>query len=406
MRDAVKRWAPGALVLLASAWVATRTAVVGDWSGDSYPAVHALATGHLGAYLEATPMMGPLAPLVQAPFVALSGAAGLTAYHWASFPCVLAAGLVGLYLGRIAARRGAGPAAALLIALLCVVNPLTFEALEKGHPEELLTAALAVAALAAAGERRSRRAALLLGLALATKQWAVIAILPVLLVLPRRRLRAAAVAAAVAAALLLPGLLAAPGSFLGVQQQAADTGRVVDPWSAWYPLASSRTAVYEVGGERLEAEVKDAPPLAGSLSHPLIVLLALALPLAVAWRRGLPLSAADGFALLALLAMLRCVLDPLDNLYYHAPLLLALVGWDAFASRGLPLRALLGTAAALALWEQSHNLTDPAAFNALYLVVAAGLGTWLASSVFRPVPWTGVQGPEFSRQVTQISGIK
>jgi hypothetical protein len=406
MQAAIKRCSPVALVLLASAWVATRAGTAGDWSSDSYPAVHALASGHLGAYLEATPMMGSLATLAQAPFVAFSGASGLAAYHWASFPCVLAAGLAGLYLGRIAARRGAGSATALLIALLCVVNPLTFQALEKGHPEEVLTAALAIAALAAAGERRPRRAALLLGLALASKQWAVIAVLPVLLVLPRRRLRAAALAAAVAAALLLPGLLAAPGSFLGVQREAAGAGRVVGPWSAWYPLASSRTAVYEIGGERLEAEVQDAPPLAGGLSHPLIVMLAVALPLAVARRRGLPLSAADGFALLALLALLRCVLDPVDNLYYHAPLLLALIGWDAFASRGLPLRALLGVAAALALWQQSHGLTDPASFNALYLVAMAGLGAWLVSSFFRPIPWTGVQNSDLSRPVTQISGIK
>jgi hypothetical protein len=401
-----KKLFPYLLVGLLSAWLASLATGIGDWEADTAPAVHALAAGDVGSYLSAKPMMGPLATLVQAPFVALSGASGVAAYQWAVFPCLLAAGLLGLYLARIARRRGAGLTTQALIAGLCLLNPLTFEALAIGHPEEILTAALVVAAVAAAGEGSPRRTAILLGLAIASKQWAVIAILPALMLLPAHRLRVGIGAAAVAALLVLPGLAASPSSFVEVQTQAAGTGRVVTPWSVWYPFASPRTEVFHVDGERLVAQGRDAPSLADPVSHPLIVLLALVLPLAVAWRRRLPLSPSDGFALLALLALLRCVLDPVDNLYYHEPLLLALIGWDAFSSRGLPLRTLLGVAVALVFRRFWHDISDPAAFNLAYLATVAALAAALLSSVFRAFPGRPFQFGQFSRYVAQISGIK
>lgn len=385
-----KRWYPVVLLGLLSAWLASQATGTGDWDTDAAPAVNALAAGHVGGYLTTGAMMGPFATAIQAPFVALSGASGVVAYQWATFPCLFAAGVLGLYLARIAARRGAGPAAQALLALLCLLNPLTFEALENGHPEEILTAVLVVAAVATAAENHPRRTALLLGLALASKQWAVIAILPTLMVLPARRVRVALGAAAVAALLILPGLLASPSSFFDVQTQAAGTGRVVTPWSGWYPLASEQTEVYSVGAERLVAHVEDAPALADPLSHPLIVLLALALPLVVGLRRGLPLSPSEGFALLAFLVLLRCVLDPVDNLYYHEPLLLSLIGWDAFSSRGLPLRGLIGVAIALLFWQAWHSLSDPTTFNTAYLASAVIVGIVLASSIFRAQSWTGI----------------
>ncbi len=386
----LEKWAPYALMGALAAWLSTFSGAPADWKIDAQPAVEALVHGRVGDYLGAEALMGPFATLVQAPFVALSGTSGADAYPWAVFPCLLIAGWVGLYLARIAERRGAGRSTQALIAGLILLNPLTFEAIENGHPEEILTAALAVAAVAAAAEHRHRRTAVLLGLAVASKQWAVIAVLPALMALPAARLRTGALAAAVAAALFLPALAASPSSFFGVQGQAAGTGQVVTPWSAWYPAATSETEVYRVDGEKLVAEVENAPSIADPLSHPLIVLLAFAVPLAVAWRRGLPLGSSDAFALLALVALLRCVLDPVDNLYYHEPLLLALIGWDAFTARGLPLRSLLGVGIAILFWQAWHDLSDPAAFNFVYLAVAAGLGIALLSSLFRPLNWTGV----------------
>jgi glycosyl transferase family 87 len=390
MLPLAKRWGPYLLIGALCAWMASRATKLGDWDVDAGPAIEALAAGHVVEYLQWPSLVGPFASLAQAPFVALSGGSGVAAYQWAVFPCLFGAGLVGLYLGRIAARRGASPLTQVLLPLLFLVNPITFEALKTGHPEEILTAALAIAAIASAGEGHSRRTALLLGLAIASKQWAVIAILPALMVLPSQRIKVGLAAVAVAAALCVPSVVASPSSFLDVQRAASGTPAAATPWSAWYPLASEKTEVYSAGGERLEAQVVDAPSLATSFSHSLIVLLALALPLALGWRRGLPLAPSDAFALLALIGLLRCALDPADNLYYHAPLLLAILGWDAFSSRGLPLRSFVGFGIALLFWQAWHNLSDPIAFNAFYLGFASVLGIALASSLFARIDWTGV----------------
>ena len=389
-----KRTLPYAAIVLLSAWLASRATSMGDWDTDSYPAVHALASGHLGAYFEATPMMGPFSTLVQAPFAALPGGDRLEVYRWAAFPCLLAVGFLGLYLASIGRRRGASPLAQAVLFAVPLINPITFEALRFGHPEELLTAALAVAAIASASEGHRTRAAILLGLAIASKQWAVIAVLPTLMALPAGRVRAAAVAAGVAALLILPGLAAAPGGFLEVNGKAADTGRVVTPLSIWYPAASATTETYHVDGRRLVAKVEEAPPFVGSLSHPLILLMAVALPVALALRRGrIGISGPDAMALFALLALLRCVLDPVDNLYYHAPLLLALVGWDAFSARGLPLRSLGAFAVALIFSRALHELADPNAFNLVYLGAVTGVGCALVSSLFWRFNWTSVPVP-------------
>ncbi len=386
-----KRTLPYAVILLLSALIASQASSTGDWDTDSYPAVHALASGDLATYLEATPMMGPVSTIVQAPFAAFSGGSELETYRWASVPCLLAVGFLGLYLASIGRRRGASPLAQVVLASVPLLNPITFEAMRFGHPEELLTAALAIAAIASASEGHRTRAAVLLGLAVASKQWALIAVLPTLMALPGGRLRAGVVAATVAVLLILPGMAAAPDGFLEVHEKAADTGRVVTPWSVWYPAASSVTETYQVDGHRLVAEVEEAPPAVGSLSHPLILLMAALLPLALALRRGgIWISGSDAMALFALLGLLRCALDPVDNFYYHAPLLLALVGWDAFSSRGLPLGSLVGLALALFFSHAWHNVSDPVAFNLLYLGIATGVGIALISSLFRPVQWTGV----------------
>jgi hypothetical protein len=146
---------------------------------------------------------------------------------------------------------------------------------------------------------------------------------------------------------------------------------------------------HEVGSTSFTAEVHEAPPLVGSLSHPLIVFLALGLPLALALRRGrFRLSGPDAMALLALLALLRCALDPVDNLYYHVPLLLALLGWDALSSQRLPLRGLAGTAIALLFWEWSHNLSNVQLFNYAYVAVAVAAGAIIALTLFvKPEYW-------------------
>jgi hypothetical protein len=385
-------WLP---VLLAgsAALLAFANSSLGDYPVDAAPAVDALSGGDLSAYLSAHPIMGPFATLVQAPF-ALFASGEVVRYQLACLPCLFAIAALGWYLARLAGRRGAGVLGQLLIALLCLVNPLTLEALGSGHPEELLTAALAVGAVVVATQGQAGRAALLLGLAVASKQWAVIAIFPVLMALPSRRIWTAALAAAVVAAFSLPALIASPSAFFDVQGNAASGGRIASIWSLWFPV--SPESVRHLG-DGLTNSVHEVPPALAPLTHPLIVILVLALPLALwGWRGRFGLDASRAIALLALLALLRCALDPVDNLYYHEPLLIALLAWDAVSPIGrLPLRGLLGAALALLFWRWSRQLGSLDAFNLAYVgtVVAAAIA--IATPLFRrgPAPRSAAAAP-------------
>lgn len=400
----VKRGLPFALVIATSAWISLSKVAIGNWPASMAPgdypldaehAVNALAHGHVSTFLAAHPVMGPFSILLRAPFAALASSQ-LAAYQWGALPCVLAAGLLGLYLARLAQRRGSPPIAQVALVAICLVNPLTIVALQSGHPEELLTAALAVGAVAVASEGHSRRAALLLGLALASKQWAVIAIFPVLMALPRDRFRVALGAAGVAFVLMLPGFLAHPGTFAASQSNVAANHSFMDAWSAWYPFAGSVPGVVPGGPNGVtEYPLHGGSALIGAYAHSLIVLTALVAPLALALRRRrFGLSGSDAMGLLVLLALLRCALDPVDNLYYHAPLLLALVGWDALSSRELPICALLGTQAAILFWRLSP-LLDPRIFNALYLAVVVPACIAIAITL--------VRGPSDHRRGTRIA---
>lgn len=383
MRRVIQQCLRFALVGGASVWIAFSNTSAKDYSLDAGPAVQALVHGNLHAYFGAHVMMGPFATLVQVPFAAVAGNNFLAEYQWASLPGLLAVGMLGLYLAEMSRRRGGTALAQFVIASLCLVNPLTFGAIHSGHPEELLTAALAVGAVAVASEGHSRRAAILLGLAIASKQWAVIVILPVLMALPARRLRVALGAGAIAIALVLPGVLAAPGSFSSVQGGAAFTDSFIEPPNVWYPAAKLHRV--KLWSTNRTVQIRQAPLLARRFSHPLIVLLGFAVPVALALRRRrFRLSGSDAMALLALLGLLRCMLDPVDNLYYHAPLLLALLGWDAFAaSRSQPLRGLVASALAVVLWNGLTSTADQQTFSNAYLMVTGAAVVGIAMALFR-----------------------
>ena len=70
------------------------------------------------------------------------------------FVCVLAAGLLAVYLAMTMMRRGRPWTLWALLAAACVINPLTYQAAFYGHPEELLAAVLAVGAVIASGRRQ------------------------------------------------------------------------------------------------------------------------------------------------------------------------------------------------------------------------------------------------------------
>lgn len=353
-----------ALAALSAIAVSWYRGGLGDYPHDAAAAVDALAGGHVlrALTVHPQPLMGPVAILARAPFVAAGhwfGAGSLASYRLGAMPCLVAAGLLGVVLLRTfapASRRGAG---SILVVLLAVASPAATSAVELGHPEEVLCAALSVLAVVAAMRNRVVATAVLLGLALATKQWAVVAVPPAVLAVGRPyRWRVAAAAAGLAAALTLPQVLADPSGFASVSQHAATATNDTFVQSWWYLVGHT------------------LPAWLARSTHPAIVLAAVPLTF-LAYRRGL--RAQDTLPLLALLFLLRCVLDPVDNYYYHLPLLMALLAWDVQMRRHLPYAAL---AATLCLIVTNSFLAGTAA-SAFYLMWTAAAAVVLGAALRR-----------------------
>ncbi|MDP9134958.1 MAG: glycosyltransferase 87 family protein [Actinomycetota bacterium] len=355
-----------------------------DYFGDGSASIDALVRVDLDGFFASQPMMGSFSLLLRAPFVAAVFHSSLeTVYFAGALPCLLATVVLGLVLARLVAERGQSPAVQGLVAGLAVINPITFRALHWGHPEELLCAALCVGAVLAALRERELLAGALLGLAIATKQWALIAVLPILLAAPRRRLPLLGIAGTVAAAFLLPGLVANSDSFgratEAVSGQAVG-GASTTPWSIWWPLADLSDSAF---GERYVA-----PAWVGTLSHPLIVLLPVPLA-ALLWRRR-DRRPDDALLLLALLFLLRCLLDNWNNDYYHAPFFLSLLAWETVRRPGVPYLSLaVAILLGISFWPEqtrvfADSIGDAPLLFAFYVAWAVPLAALLTIALYRP----------------------
>jgi hypothetical protein len=258
-------------------------------------------------------------------------------------PCLLAGAALAVVLASSLLARGAGRGTVAIVVALCACNPITLRALDIGHPEELLGAALSACAVLAALRGRPTWAGVLLGLAVANKAWALLAVGPVLLALPERRLWALTIAWGIALVFVVPVLLAAPPTGQpGVH--AAQTGVIFQPWQVWWFFGSAGEVIR--GGDGLIKEgYRAAPGWVSPIAHPLIVLVAVPLSL-LAWRRR-----SDPLLLLALLFVLRCVLDPWNTAYYALPAIVALVTWEATRTQKPPVFALVLTLATWGTWE-------------------------------------------------------
>jgi hypothetical protein len=356
-----------------------------DYFSDSSAAIDALVRRDLDGFFASQPLMGSFSLLLRAPFVAPVFYGSLDSVYFAgALPCLIATVVLGMALARLLAERGQ-PAAVQGLALgLAVINPVTFRALHWGHPEELLAAALCVGAVLAALRERSLLAGLLLGLALATKQWALLAVLPALLAAPRQRVVLLTIAVAIAGALTVPMLIADNARFAAVTESVGgqdSLGPSTTPWNVWWPLAD----LTSVSGA---SERYMAPTWIGTLSHPLIVLMPI--PLAGLLRLRRDRRPDDALLLLALLFLLRCLLDNWNNDYYHAPFFLSLLAWETVRRPGVPRLSLtVAILLGLSFWpEQTRIFADsidaaPLLF-AFYIAWAVPLAALLAVALYRP----------------------
>jgi hypothetical protein len=365
---------------LVAVWLRTWPTSVNDFGREALAAYAALTHGHPLRFLALAPAYGGSLEL-RSPFALL--AAGLgggddAVYRLSAVPCLAAAALLGAWLARRAGTR----AAAVAVLAVAALNPLSYRALMIGHPEELLGAALCVAAVLAAMRARAGWAGLLLGLAIANKQWAVLAAGPVLIGLPDRRGLAMLLAGAVAAAFLLPLALAAGGGVAGATGRLSvnDAGSLFNPPQLWWFLGHPGAWIPAMSGQ-IPRGYRMPPDWLQGRAHFLVVLSAL--PLTELARRH-PRGVQQPLLLLALLMLLRCALDPWDVVYYPLPFVLALLAWEVCSGRSLPVLAVAATAAAWLVFEllPDHVDVDTQAI-AFALIVVPALAV-LARGVYGP----------------------
>ena len=309
----------------------------GDWGTEAKAAVDALRHGHLRSFFTLAPAYGG-SFVLRAPFIAvptLWGGGELATFRAAAAPCLAALGVLGVWLFARLRSLGRAPSACWVALLLCVANPVSISALQMGHAEELLASALSIGAVLAAMRGRWAWAAVLLGMAVATKQWAVVAAGPVVLALPGRRVSALLVAGGVLAVVLAPLELGSGGSFGSAIAGAARAPAIFSPFQVWWFLGH-----VEVGAGGHHAPIG----WVSAIAHPLIagVTVPATLLCMLLRRNGARRPRHEPLLLLVLLLLLRCALDPWDNLYYPLPLLLALGVWETLSLERLPVMTIAG----------------------------------------------------------------
>jgi hypothetical protein len=403
--------AMAAVGCLALAWLGLYGFGWNDYENEALPAVDALVRGHFSAFLALAPVYaGSL--IVRAPFAMLArwwGGGDLAIYRMLALPCLLVAGALGVWLvARMRAEQRTPLARAVALGL-CVANPVILPALELGHAEELLSACLVVAAVlfasGAGGRSRPLLAGAALGLAVANKQWALLAAGPVLLAVPPGlRLRCAAVAGAIAAAVLAP-LLLLSGSFVASAKATAapHESPIFQPWQAWWFFGHHGALVHGLFGAP-KPGYREAANWISPLARPLIALCAAAIA-ATLWLRRRQLPEREALLALTVVLLLRCVLDTWDVVYYTLPFLFAMLAWEVRAYAQRP--PVLSLVASVLVWTSFEWLPHHASADVqagLFLCWSLALLAWLAkqlAAVAVPPPARGAP----RAQVATISSL-
>jgi hypothetical protein len=379
-------WAAALAGVLTMSWLALTGFAWNDYDNEVSAAYGALSAGDIHGFLALAPAYGG-SLVLRAPFAGITAALGggeLAVYRAVSIPCIFAVAVLAVALVRRMRARGHSTGARALALGLCVANPITLRALEIGHPEELLGAAFAIGAVLAAADRRTILAAVLLGLAIATKAWAVLAIGPVLLALPGRRILALGIAGLIPLAVIAPiWLTGSPETF--VVSSATTGGTIFQPWHLFWFLGDTGQVV--IGGNGLpKPDGWRVPPgWLSPLTHPFIAFLVV--PLSLAWarvHRGASRPHPEQLlALLALLFFLRCALDPWNVIYYQLPFVLALLTWEVLCRpERPPVAALTVTVLTWVTFQSAPNWLSPDMQSVVFVAWALPLIAWLARAVF------------------------
>jgi Glycosyltransferase family 87 len=329
-----------------------------DYELEAEPSLQALREGDIDAFLTLAPVYGG-SLIIRAPFALLPnlwGGGDLALFRSMAVPCLLAAAPFAVFLWWRGRKLGQSALTCWIALLLVAANPITLRGLEIGHPEELLGGVLCVAAALAAGARRPLLAGFLLGLALANKQWAVIAVVPLLAILPDRRPRMLAAAGTTGLLVMLP-LLLGGDAVEASRTVAQDGGSIFQPWQIWWFLGDHGETVTGIFGSY--PDHRNIPTWLAGHERQLVaavVLGASMLLLPRVRRRGWP----DGLLLLAFALQLRCLVDTWNVSYYAVPVVIALVTWELHAFKRPPVLSLAVTLCAwfTLVWLPPYALPD------------------------------------------------
>jgi len=379
--------------LVLSSMLGLRDFSFSDYEVEAKPAVDLLLVGDLHGFFAALPGYGG-GLLLQAPFAPLGNLIGpdhdLWAWRAQAIPGLLLLAALAASLGLRVARAAGGRrglAFGAVTAALIAGSPFAILALQTGHAEEPLVAGLAVIAVLLAANGRLAWAGAVVGVAAVAKPWALIAV-PVVLAAAadRRQLVREALACAVAGALLLAPLLLANGAERAASVSHSSTSGIFKPaqlfWFAgppnpeWVGGDATTQRLFETNPAQAGWAQRLEPAWAARISHPLIVVVALALAGIVRWRRRGDLGGLrdDLLLLLAAVCWWRCLLDTWNVHYYALGGLLALAAWEARRGR-LPVIAATATAMAWTTFQLlPESRITPDAHTALYLAWALPLG--------------------------------
>jgi hypothetical protein len=289
-----------------------------NFRNEVWPAYLALIHGHIAEFLRLGPQyVGSL--ILRAPFALLAAALGggvRATYFATALPCLLAAPVLGAWLSLRARRRtGTGFLSRISPIVFFAFNPIVVMALIIGHPEDVLGAVLCVAAVVLALDGAGLWAGLLIGIAVANKAWALVAVPVVLVALTRERRRAVVMVALSAGIILLP-------AFLARQHGVSASGAASSFGSKVSTIFLKPELLWWFGPHAWI--VREA--------HVAIVVVCV-LAAGIWWLirgRYQPRQKEDEvFLLLTMVMLLRASLDPWDNVYYHVPFVFALMAYEA-----------------------------------------------------------------------------
>lgn len=392
------RFAAGLGVLLLLERLVFSISSSGDYSvahpvaGDNAaPGIEALLHGSLAGYLSHQPLIGLTTILLRLPFAAVapSTGGGIRIYQFGALACMVPLALAAAWLVSARDITPAQRLLRLLAAVLVVESPILFQTLAVGHPEDVVAAVLASAAVVAATRGHPRWAAVLLGLAIGAKEWALIAVPPVMIAAEGRRREVTLIAAGLVA--LLCGLVwVADPPALGRALHSEGATRLIGPLNVLWPLGSP---MHLPDGKPLLPRLL---PLGLSRTGGTLVAGAVAAPGLIGWfvharRRG---ASCDPLAVLALLGVLRCLCDPGIEEYYWVAALIPIATWEAVRNRLPLLTALSGIGVMLLFGAQWHgppmelyvgSLAGGIALVLFFARRAASLESTRSSGSWRPV---------------------